>query len=153
MNPRARSWCFTINNPSETDKSEIEKCNGEYLYQEECGENGTNHYQGVIKFKNAISFKSMKKKLTRAHLEVTKNLKASVKYCSKKETRIGDIICNSEKLKKMTQVTQENSKNFKCILKSGYPCVDCRKKIVKSWMEDFDSEKIGKKIKKILNED
>ncbi len=94
---RARSWCFTLNNyttndvvslsHNKWDDMEITK----YVFQEEIGENGTKHLQGIIQFKNQISFTSLKEFHNKIRWSKCKNLKASIKYCSKEDTRNGKI--------------------------------------------------------------
>lgn len=98
-NKRARGWAFTINNP---EKDMIEKLkamfiNDELACQEETGKEGTKHIQGVVWFKNARTFNSMKKKLPRAHLEIGKNKKALFNYCTKEETRSGETFDSRDK--------------------------------------------------------
>lgn len=88
---RSRYWCFTLNNYTEEDITNITILRCDYVFQEEKGENGTPHLQGILMFKNACSFRSVKKKIPRAHIERCKNKLASIKYCSKPDTRVGEI--------------------------------------------------------------
>lgn len=70
---RSRQWCFTINNYTETDKDQVLTFANYAKYTIvgiEIGEKGTPHYQGYMYFKDAKSFSLMKKKLTRAHIEL-----------------------------------------------------------------------------------
>lgn len=86
---RGRYWCFTINNPIMSgEELSMTLSVGEYVFQLECGESGTNHYQGFIGFKNARTFASIKKLLPTAHIEKCKNMHAAKAYCSKSDTRI-----------------------------------------------------------------
>ena len=63
-NTKARSFS-TINNPREDDKKNLEECGSDYLiFQLEKGEQGTEHYQAFLYFKNARSFASIKKKIS-----------------------------------------------------------------------------------------
>lgn len=92
---RSRNWFFTINNFTEKDIEtiiSIEK--SKYVFQEERGESGTLHLQGVLMFPNARTFTSIKKLLPTAHIEVPKDLKASIKYCCKTDTRVGELYAN-----------------------------------------------------------
>lgn len=83
-NTRSRSWCFTLNNYDKADELIVQSIQSKYLvYGREVGESGTPHLQGTIIFDNAIAFKSMSKKIPRAHLEVTKDIDASIEYCKK----------------------------------------------------------------------
>ncbi len=97
---KGRNWCFTLNNYSESEilsLTQDEKNEYEYIFQEEVGENGTPHLQGLICFKNARSFESVKKLVSpRCHLEYCRNKNASIKYCSKEDTRKGKIYSNMQ---------------------------------------------------------
>lgn len=93
---KARNWFFTLNNYSKLDLEQLlalrRKANlKQFCFQEEKSKSGTQHLQGVIAFKNAISFYSMRRLLPRAHWEKCISLKASLRYCSKKETRCGEL--------------------------------------------------------------
>ncbi len=61
------------------------------IFQEEIGESGTLHLQGFVQFENQVDFNKLKKILPTAHLEKTKSVAASIKYCSKKNTRSGAL--------------------------------------------------------------
>ncbi len=106
-------YCFTLNNPEpevivllsegKFGELKIEKL----VCQEEMGEEkGTLHLQGVVKFKNQVEFMSVKKNMPKAHIEKTKNIMASMNYCSKMETRLGKITTfgNVSKIRKIKKV-------------------------------------------------
>lgn len=86
-NTKVRAFCITINNPIKDDHDVIRSFE-KYVYQLEKGENGTVHIQGLIYNKNPMSFESLKKKLVRAHIEKCRDMEASIKYCSKEDSRI-----------------------------------------------------------------
>ncbi len=91
---KGRNWVFTLNNYTKKDIGtffdlKLMQNLKSFCFQEEMGENGTPHLQGVLAYKNAISFNSVKKIHPLAHWEKCKNLKASLQYCSKADTRIG----------------------------------------------------------------
>ncbi len=95
---RARTWCFTLNNYKEEDLvsmshnkwSDMEI--SRFVFQEEIGEeNKTPHLQGMVQFKNQVSFTSLKEFHDKIRWSKCKNLKASIKYCSKEDTRNGKI--------------------------------------------------------------
>ncbi len=91
-NTRSRSWVFTFNNYTENDIiSLLTQFTPSFLYrfQEEIGKNNTAHLQGVVKFNNAKTFKSMKKINQKIHWEKCNNIKASILYCSKTDTKSG----------------------------------------------------------------
>lgn len=92
---RARSWCFTFNNHTRNDVAHLTQAFGQmgikkYHFQEEIGESKTPHLQGVVNFQNPIEFNTLKSIGDKIHWERCKNLKASIKYCSKEDTRSGD---------------------------------------------------------------
>lgn len=84
---KRRDYVFTINNPTGWDDAEIDACAKEakYLcYGIEVGEEGTKHYQGFVMFHNARSLNSIKRLLTRAHLEPRKGtVEQAIRYCEK----------------------------------------------------------------------
>lgn len=91
---RGRCWgpC-TWNNYKENDyeilKTLLETSCEDWAIQEEIGKNGTPHLQFCMKFKNARTFSSIKKKLPECHIEKSRNWAATKNYCSKKDTRSG----------------------------------------------------------------
>lgn len=90
-NSRSRCWFLTWNNPPDTADTDILRLGADkYCYQLEKGTNGTLHIQGVLYFKNARRFHSLKKELPAVHWEVARNLKHCIEYCSKLDTRVGD---------------------------------------------------------------
>lgn len=83
---RSRSWCFTINNPTDDDKKTCDNIVCNYIVTgNEVGENGTPHIQGYLELKDGKSMKAMKKLLgDRAHLEARKGTpKQAADYCKK----------------------------------------------------------------------
>lgn len=101
---KARTWCFTINNHTVSDIDTLGTLFEQYVFQEETGECGTPHLQGVCRFKNARSFKAMKKMHPKAHWSVCENWLASIKYCSKTDTRTGQVFIKGVTLPKTTQM-------------------------------------------------
>lgn len=91
---KARCWTFTLNNYTEDEVNHIQGLDCLYVFQEETGEKGTKHLQGLLVYKNAISFASVKKKIIRAHIEKCKNKNASIRYCTKEESRTGMLYTN-----------------------------------------------------------
>jgi len=84
-------WCYTLNNPIETDYLEIEKMkilSKKLVYQLEEGENKTPHIQGYVEFLKKIRISGCKKVLSRAHWEKCNNEEASIKYAQKNEGRL-----------------------------------------------------------------
>lgn len=109
---KSRNWCFTLNNYTVEELTQITQRfrNEKYLFQEEVGEQKTPHLQGVIGFKNARSFNSVKKLIPRAHIEVCRSFAASVLYCSKEDTRVGTIYSNFDYSKYTKKVEHKKKK-------------------------------------------
>lgn len=84
---QARNWSFTINNPTPRDDAELVMLQSDcayLIYQLEQGEGEeTLHYQGTVVFAKVKRFSWLHKRLSRAHLEMTKNLTKSIAYCQK----------------------------------------------------------------------
>lgn len=94
---KARCYIFTWNNYPPNHNMFVETlapAPHRYLYQEETGQTGNKHLQGCIHFKSARSWNSVQKALPGAHVERARNWLASVKYCSKEETRTGGQFSN-----------------------------------------------------------
>lgn len=82
-----RCYMLTINNFKVGDELLLMNDKHKYcVYQVERGENGTEHIQALIYYANPRSWP--KKRYPRAHIEVTKDINAGIKYCSKEETRV-----------------------------------------------------------------
>lgn len=94
---RSRGWCFTINNYTEDDQFAAHAVCEDSQYGivgYEVGEEGTHHLQCYVHYKDACSFKTMKSRLPRAHIEKARGTPSqNRKYCSKEENfcEYGDI--------------------------------------------------------------
>lgn len=91
---RNRNWCFTLNNYTKEEVKKLTETGNQYLFQEETGENKTPHLQGCMFLPNAVGLKHMKTINPRAHWEICKNKPATLQYCSKEDTRTGQIYTN-----------------------------------------------------------
>lgn len=82
---RSRNFCFTWNNYSDASIQVLTELECKYLcYGKEVGESGTPHLQGVVVFANAVSHKSVIKKLKGAHVEPCKgSIEQNETYCKK----------------------------------------------------------------------
>nr|WAE42243.1 MAG: replication associated protein [Cressdnaviricota sp.] len=103
--PSSKNWCFTFNNYKKYIKdgclssfSKLLESLGKYVFQEETGEQGTEHLQGYIKFdkpcrpSETLPYKTI-------HWEKSKGGELSnTKYCSKSDTRSGGFFTNIEGL-------------------------------------------------------
>jgi len=88
---RGSCWSITINNPTESDlRPSFPDNRWTMTGQMEKGEEGTEHYQGMLKSPQ-VRFSAVKKLLPRAHIELAKNVAALSKYVSKQETRLAEV--------------------------------------------------------------
>lgn len=88
-------WCFTYNNYEIEQIERLEQifkhCCLWYVFQEEIGEKGTPHLQGTIYLKKKERLTAMLKIDQKIHWEATKCVSASIAYCNKKDTAIGNV--------------------------------------------------------------
>lgn len=90
---RARAFCFTINNPTDSDWDALEECQTQIpqtikyvVYQLEQGTNHTPHVQGYIYFVHPRA--SISRMFPRAHIEKARGTPEQNKaYCTKEESR------------------------------------------------------------------
>lgn len=91
---------FTLNNYDSSDISILMKLFDEYCYmyafQEETGENGTPHLQGIISCKKKCRDTVFGNK--KIHWEKPNDVKASYIYCTKEETRSGNVYVKNYKI-------------------------------------------------------
>lgn len=108
---RNRNYCFTWNNYTEKDIDTIienSKTLGyDYVFQKEIGKNKTKHLQGILMFSNCVSFKKLKTLYPKPHWEITRNKRASILYCSKKDTRDGTGVFSSIKIQEEKKTKRE----------------------------------------------
>jgi len=88
----SRNWCFTVNNPADTDYPESWQLDyvKNMIYQVEIGENGTLHLQGYLELKNPRNLTWLKRQMhSTAHFERRKGTRSqAVDYCAKEESRL-----------------------------------------------------------------
>lgn len=100
-------WCFTFNNHTDADIEILETIFTsicvKYCFQEERGQQGTHHLQGVISLKKRARWTEfgLPKQI---HWEPCNNITASYTYCSKLETRVGRIFTLNYKIPKPLQI-------------------------------------------------
>lgn len=84
-----KAYCFTLNNYTEDELSNIHRtCENESRFAivgEEVGERGTPHLQGYIIFKKPYRFDTIKNRhLPRCHIEIAAgSVDSNIRYCSK----------------------------------------------------------------------
>ena len=96
MSDRATCWSITINNPTENEMAPTLPAKWALTGQVEKGEEGTEHYQGMLKTPQE-RFSAIKKVFPRAHIEVARNRKALEQYVHKSDSRIAerpDVVSN-----------------------------------------------------------
>lgn len=97
----AKNWCFTLNNYTTDDINFIKSSDSsivpKFIFQEETGASGTPHLQGFVSFCSKKRPKSIFNTFN-AHWEVCRNVKASIAYCSKDESRTGEMFLRNIEL-------------------------------------------------------
>lgn len=94
------NWCFTINNPTDTDDLSLNFDSWSTkptfaIYNLEVGKDGTPHYQGYLELPRSKPLNWMKNRLPRAHLEKRKgSQEQAILYCLKDCQTNGDIWLN-----------------------------------------------------------
>lgn len=106
--PKARYWCFTLNNPSPGELDSLTASTQlQYLvYQREKGKKtGTVHFQGYIQLTTQLLLSTLKKLVPRAHWVIAKGTPVEARnYCMKEDTRIGELV----ELGEFSEVAQGN---------------------------------------------
>lgn len=89
-----RSWMYTINNPSETEKTALEGLDALcHVCGNEVGASGTPHLQGYIRFKQPQRLSWWKNQFPRAHVEPRKGTEAqAIAYCRKDNLMLIDKV-------------------------------------------------------------
>lgn len=87
-----RFWCFTLNNPDGSLDVTMEEWLGNGLaycvYQQEVGENGTDHFQGYLELDRGQRLSYVQRWIPGAHFEVRRGTQEqAIAYCKKEETR------------------------------------------------------------------
>lgn len=90
MTDRATCWSITINNPNQDEYSIVLPAGWKLEGQLERGEEGTLHYQGMLKTPQ-VRFSAVKRIFPRAHIEVARNPAALKKYVNKDDTRVASV--------------------------------------------------------------
>lgn len=93
-----KKWCFTHNNYTEEQiiewKTKLEIIAVKYVFQREVGENGTPHLQGGVWLKKPMrpSEFGFSWRWNIVHWESMKDENATIAYCTKKDTSVGEPI-------------------------------------------------------------
>lgn len=88
LSTRCRSWCFTLNNPTDEEEFLLNECfdyRTDYLlYGLEYGKKGTFHLQGFVHFHNVKSGYYMRAYFPNCHIEpMCSTIASCIAYCKK----------------------------------------------------------------------
>jgi hypothetical protein len=102
VGPRAKYWCFTLNNytPADEDRLSTPIDGVDYLvYGREVGASGTKHLQGTVCFSDRKRLPQVIDKIGQAHCTITRLLHQSIEYCKKDGdfVEVGDVTVVKEK--------------------------------------------------------
>lgn len=84
--PRAKHWCFTLNNytPSDLDRLSTPIDDVDYLiYGKEVSSTGTPHLQGFVSFQSRKRLQQVISLIGQCHCSVTRSISGSIEYCKK----------------------------------------------------------------------
>ncbi len=99
---KSKGWFLTWNNYSEQSIDILMSLGPiKYMIQEEKGESGTPHLQGVLSFKKEVKLSWLCKECPGVNWTVARNMAACINYCSKVDTRNGQIWSKGYKAMKM----------------------------------------------------
>lgn len=123
---RAKHWCFTINNYSESDEDILYKlseapCTRYLIFQKEEGESGTPHIQGYVSFYTQKRLNVVKRLVgDRAHLEVARGTPQQNRaYCAKEETAIPGSLKEFGEIPEQEKGKRNDIEEFKATVKGG----------------------------------
>lgn len=166
-NSQARDWCFTINNPVQTEQEFITylKTLPDLRYvvfqREKAPETGTEHYQGYFEFTQPKWFTTIKKHLSKEHIGVDAHIEArrgkrsqAREYCMDEETRIspqfyeyGEFIEDGERTD-LTDIMHD--------IENGMSFYDLSKKHgnrfirVMKWAKEYRQSHLENKFKRVF---
>lgn len=84
--PRAKYWCFTLNNYTPLDVDRLSTQNEEVTYiifGKEVGASGTPHLQGFVAFEARKRLSQVIHVIGQAHCSITRHLAQAIEYCKK----------------------------------------------------------------------
>lgn len=124
---RATCWSITINNPTKDDEDDIQRARATPGWrvegQLERGENGTPHYQLLVRSPQ-VRFSAMKKAFPRGHIEVARNPGALSNYVAKEETREGALPAEDNKYPSLNKYWDMIYEHFNTDDKDGWDRFD-----------------------------
>jgi len=119
LGPRAKNWCFTLNNytPEDVDRLAAPIAEVEYLiFGRETGASGTPHLQGTVCFRSRKRLQQVINIIGQAHCTVTRYLTQSIEYCKKDGdfTETGSLPASAQKKEEKSELEE-----FKQSVKEG----------------------------------
>lgn len=110
---RIRKWFFTLNGYTTDDITRLHSTLPTHVFQEETGDGGNKHLQGCVSFKEGKTFSAAKKAIDiRAHIEPVIDWDSAIRYCTKTETRTGQIYSLGIPIpKKLKDIIKEQGPN------------------------------------------
>lgn len=83
--PRAKHWCFTLNNYTPADVDRLTNLTDiDYLiFGKEVGVSGTPHLQGYVAFRSRKRLTQCTALIGQAHFSITRMIEQSIEYCKK----------------------------------------------------------------------
>jgi len=144
MSARSTNWSVTINNPIKADEENINLARQKGWSVEgqlEQGDNGTPHYQLIVKTPQ-MRFSALKKAFPRAHIEIAINVQALENYVKKDDTRIGQLPSQSEFYPSLQKMWDMFAIYFSPDLFTIHPITRERKTILDVF-DDFIFDKIA----------
>jgi hypothetical protein len=119
--PRAKQWCFTLNNYTPLDLDRLSSPPPEevvyLIYGKEVGSSGTPHLQGTVCFQSRKRLNQVIQIIGQAHCSVTRNLLQSIEYCKKE----GDFLEYGEV--PQGKGGRTDLEDFKTSVKDGIVCM------------------------------
>lgn len=90
---QSRSWCYTLNNPSDDEKSRLVALEVVvHVAGLEVGESGTPHVQGYVRFAQNTKLSWWKNQFPRAHVERRAGTEAqAIAYCKKDNDMLVEV--------------------------------------------------------------
>lgn len=166
-NSQARDWCFTINNPVQTEQEflsylqSVPDLRYVVFQREKAPETGTEHYQGYFEFTQPKWFTTIKKYLSKEHIGVDAHIEArrgkrsqAREYCMDEETRIspqyyeyGEFIEDGERTD-LTDIMHD--------IENGMSFYDLSKKHgnrfirVMKWAKEYRQSHLENKFKRVF---
>jgi Putative viral replication protein len=117
VGPRAKNWCFTLNNwtPADIDRLSGPLDGVVYLvFGKEVGASGTPHLQGTVCFQSRKRRSQVITIIGQAHFTVTRSLPQSIDYCKKDGDFLEFGLAPQEKNGERTDIEE-----FKATVKEG----------------------------------